>query len=183
VYVLVDATGGGSIAGTFAGLTGAPGYALDYGTANKVKLVGPGGGSAYDTWATGGEPFDGDANGDGVKDGLAFLLGAANPGTNASGLLPTVSKSGDGLVMTFNCLPVSARGGATLKVEHSSNLAVWTPTADVVPDATNANPDNNVTFVVGAGPVGPPALNSVAATISSAAAGGGKLFGRLVATE
>ena len=136
----------------------------------------------YGTWATGGEPFDGDANGDGVKNGIAFLLGAANPGEDASGRLPTVSESGGGLVMTFNCLPVSARGGATLRVEHSSDLGVldpWTATVDVVPDATNAVPDNNVTFVVGAGPVGPPALNSVSATIDSAAAAGGKLFGRL----
>jgi hypothetical protein len=89
-------------------------------------------------------------------------------------------------VLTFNCLPVAARGGATLKVEQSSDLGgldPWTATADVVPDVTDAVPDNNVTFVVGAGPVGPPALNSVSATIDSAAAAGGKLFGRLRATE
>lgn len=185
-YVLVDATGGGAISGTFSGITGAPGYSLDYGTANQVKLVGAGSGSAYETWATGGEPFDGDANGDGVQDGLAFLLGAANPGEDASGRLPTVSKSVDGLVMTFNCLPVSARGGATLRVVHSSDLGVldpWTATVDVVPDVTDAVPDNNVTFVVAAGPAGPPALNSVSATISSVAANGGKLFGRLVAIK
>jgi hypothetical protein len=53
----------------------------------------------------------------------------------------------------------------------------------VVPDVNDSTPDNNVTFVVGAGPVGPPALSSVTATIDSAAAAGGKLFGRLVATE
>ena len=153
---------------------------------NVHLSLSTGGGSPYATWATGGEPFDGDANGDGVKDGLAFLLGAATPGTDASGLLPTVSESGGGLVMTFNCLPVSARGGATLRVEHSSDLGdldPWTATADVVPDATNAVPDNFVTFVVGAGPLGPPALNSVTATIDSAAAADGKLFGRLRATE
>jgi hypothetical protein len=54
----------------------------------------------------------------------------------------------------------------------------------VVPDETNAVPDNNVTFEVEAGPVGPPALNSVQATIGSAAATGtGKLFARLKAEK
>jgi hypothetical protein len=52
-----------------------------------------------------------------------------------------------------------------------------------VPDANDPTPDNNVTFVVGAGPAGPPATNSVTATINAAAAAGGKLFGRLEATE
>ena len=105
-----------------------------------------------------------------MKDGLAFLLGAANPSENAIGRLPTVTESGGDLVLTFNCLPIAARGTATLKVAHSNNLAAWTPTMDVVPDADDAVPDNDVTFVVGAGPVGPPALNSVTATIDSAAA-------------
>jgi len=44
--------------------------------------------------------------------------------------------------------------------------------------------DRNVTFVVVAGPVGPPAVNTVTATINSAAAAGGaKLFGCLEATQ
>ena len=95
---------------------------------NNIVLAvsGLGGGTAYETWATGNEPFDGDANGDGVKDGLAFLLGAANPSENAIGRLPTVTESGGGLVLTFNCLPIAARGTATLKVEHSNDLAIWT---------------------------------------------------------
>ena len=148
-------------------------------------LISGGGGSAYDTWAGGpGLPFDGDANGDSVSNGLAFLLGAGNKDENAINKLPTVTQSGGNLVLNFNCLPVSARGGATLMVEHSTNLAIWTATAAVVSDATTAVPDNNVTFVVGAGPAGPPALNSVQATIdTAAAAGGAKLFGRLKAVN
>ena len=62
-------------------------------------------------------------------------------------------------------------------------MATWTATTGVVPDTSNAVPDNNVTFVVGAGPAGPPALKSVTATIGSAAASSGKLFGRLEATQ
>ncbi len=146
-----------------------------------------GGGSAFQNWATGGETFEGDANGDGVQDGLAFLLGAPTPATDASGLLPTVSESGGELVMTFNCLPVAAREGAVLKVEHSSTLGAapdpWLATADVVPDADDPTADNGVTFVVTPGPTGPPALNSVTATIGSGEAAGGKLFARLVGLE
>jgi hypothetical protein len=114
---------------------------------------------------------------------MAFLLGAANPSANAIGRLPVVTRSGGDLILNFNCLPIAARDTAALKVAHGTNLGSWTTTTNVVPDATNAVPDNNVTFVVGAGPAGPPALNSVTATIGSAAAAGGKLFGRLEATQ
>lgn len=184
VYVLATYS---SLSGTptFASVDPTPaGYTLQYAyESNKIALV-KNAGSAYDTWATGDEPFDGDANGDGVKDGLAFLLGAATPGTNATDLLPTVTQSGGNLILNFNCLPVAARGTATLKVEHSNNLGSWTTTVDVVPDANDPIPDNNVTFVVGVGPVGPPALKAVQATINSAAAAsGGKLFGRLKAVS
>jgi hypothetical protein len=138
-------------------------------------------GSPYNTWATGNEPFGGDANGDGVQDGIAFLLGAATPGTDASGLLPTPILSGSNLVMTFNCLPTTDRGSATLKVAHSNTLAGWTPTVAVVPDADQPTADNGVTFVVDTVTEAP--LNKVTATIDSAEAAVGKLFGRLEASE
>jgi hypothetical protein len=176
----------GTLGGVTNGTLGSATIVLQKSADNTdIELVvsGLGGGTAYQTWATGNEPFDGDANGDGVKDGLAFLLGAVNPSENAIGRLPTVSQVGGNLILNFNCLPIAARGTATLKVAHSTNLGSWTTTTDVVPDADDAVPDNNVTFVVGAGPVGPPALKSVTATIGSAAAAGGKLFGRLEANQ
>jgi autotransporter-associated beta strand protein len=144
-----------------------------------LKYTGGGGGTAYQTWATGNEPFDGDANGDGVKDGLAFLLGAANPSENAIGRLPTVTQSGGGLVLNFNCLPIAARGTATLKVAHSNNLASWTTTTNVVPDSNVPDAGGVVSYVIVPGSP----LNNVTATIGSGAAAGGKLFGRLEATE
>jgi fibronectin-binding autotransporter adhesin len=154
-------------------------------TLNASGYLDVGGSSPYDTWAGGpGLPFDGDANGDGVSNGLAFLLGADDKDENAINRLPTVTQSGGNLVLDFDCLPVSARSGATFKVEHSTDLVGWTATTAVVPDATIAVPDNDVTFEVEAGPEGPPALNSVQATIgSAAAAGGGKLFARLKAEK
>jgi hypothetical protein len=143
--------------------------------------------TAFEDWAGTGTlgpvTFDGDTNADGVRDGMAFLLGAANPDDDATGLLPSVSENGSGgLVLNFNCLPIADRGDAKLFVEHSGDLGVsdaWSATVDPVTDTTNAVPDNGVTFVVTPG--GP--TNSVVATIASSEAAGGKLFGRLVATE
>ena len=183
-YTLLTAA---SITGAPVLATPVPGYQLQVidGATDELRLVQSGGGTGFATWATTGTlgpvTFEGDTNGDGVQDGMAFLLGAINPDDNAIGRLPKVSESGGNLVLSFNCLPVSARGSATLKVAHSTNLASWTRTTNVVPDATNLVPDNNVTFTVAPGPVGPPALNSVTATVNSAAAAGGKLFGRLEA--
>lgn len=135
--------------------------------------------SGFATWATGGETFDGDANGDGIQDGMAFLLGAATPGTDATSLLPTVSGTGGDLVLTFDCLPVADRGGAILQVLHSSDLGAtdaWT--GAVVPDV-GGGPTNGVSFAVTPGNP----TNRVTATIDSGQASSGKLFGRLQGTE
>jgi hypothetical protein len=140
--------------------------------------------TAFQAWATGGESFDGDANGDGVPDGVAFLLGAPTPATDATGLLPTATRTPGGLVLAFNCLPVADRGDAELRVEHSSDLGVldpWLATVDEVPDADDPAADNGVTFVVDTVSAAP--LNKVTATISSAEASDGKLFARLKGVE
>ena len=74
-------------------------------------------------------------------------------------------------------------GTASLKVAHSNGLAAWTPTADVVPDSNGSDAGGDVSYVVVAGPAGPPTTNTVTATIGSGAAAAGKLFGRLVAEQ
>lgn len=131
--------------------------------------------SPYDTWSS-GAPFDGDANHDGVPNGLAFVLGAPDPNALAVALLPTVIKDTAGLVLTFKMLNAAARGGATLSIEHSSDLGVSDPWATVaVPDATGG-PIDGVTFTItGSNPL------QVTAIISSSEAPSGKLFGRLKA--
>jgi len=123
--------------------------------------------------------FDGDESGDGVSNGLAFLLGAASPGDNALGLLPTVTESGGGLVMTFSMLNAASRDSATLSVEHSSDLGISDAWTTVLVPETSGGPTNGVTFDVTPGSP----LNSVTATISSRESANGKLFGRLKATE
>jgi hypothetical protein len=138
-------------------------------------VVSPG--TPFENWAE-GAPFDGDANGDGVSNGLAFLLGAANPGANALGLLPSVSKDPAGLVLSFNMLNADSRGDAALKVEHSSDLGLGDPwLAVAVPETSGSS--GGVSFNVTAGNP----LNSVTATIPGSEASDGKLFGRLSAEE
>lgn len=130
------------------------------------------------TW-TGNNPavlFDGDANNDGVKNGLAWLLGAANPTVNANSLLPIVSQTGGSLKMTFKMLPAALRDGAQLLVQHSSDLGISDPwsTGVLVPDVTGGAAP--LTFTVsGTNPL------DVVIDISSTEAAGGKLFGRLQA--
>jgi len=132
----------------------------------------------YAAWS-GGAAFGADANGDGVKNGLAFLLGAAGP--NAAVTLPVTTQSSGNLVLNFSMLNAASRGAATLNVEHSSDLGIsdaWL--GAVVPDTAGpSGPVNGVSFNV---TLGSPS-NSVTATISSSNAAAGKLFGRLKAVQ
>jgi len=133
----------------------------------------------FEEWS-GGEPFDGDKNGDGVSNGLAFLLGATNPDASALGLLPAASEDAGGLVLTFSMLNAASRGPATLDVQWSSDLGQadpWAGNVATVPETTGAV--NGVNFVIT--PNG--SLNDVVATIPSSEASAGKLFGRLEGSE
>jgi hypothetical protein len=133
--------------------------------------------SQYDAWA-GGTLFDADTNGDGVKNGLAFLLGADGPASAIT--LPAISQSGGNLTMAFNYLKPANRGSASLSVEHSSNLGISDPWTAVPVTDENSDPTNGVTFVVTAGDG---SANGITATISSTEAASGKLFARLNATQ
>ena len=187
VYIIVDSTGGGSYTGTFA-VENVPGYTVNYdydGFGTQVALEAAGGGSPFETWAGGtgaGLGFDEDKNGDGVDNGLAFLLGAADPDVDANDKLPTATETAGGLILEFDMLDSASRGTATLSVEHSSDLGDSDPwTVVAVPDA-DGGPTDGVTFVVPAAG-GSPSVHEVTATIGSGEAIGGKLFGRLSATE
>jgi autotransporter-associated beta strand protein len=193
-YLLMTAASGFTFTDPLTQLgTAIPNYELQLKNSNtELWLVYSVGGSAYQTWATGNEPFDGDANGDGVKDGLAFLLGAATPATDATGLLPTTSQTGGNLVMNFTCLATAERGTATLTLEYDGDLAgTWLSVP--VPAAVGApNPivetttTGSVSFVAtdGGTNANGDALITVEATISDATeSASGKLFGRLKAVN
>lgn len=79
---------------------------------------------AYDAWA-GGALFDADANGDGVKNGLAWILGAANPAASVLGRLPTVSTVGGNMVFTFQRVQSSINATTGLSIEVGTTLTSW----------------------------------------------------------
>lgn len=171
-------TTSGSITGTPSLSAAIPDYQLQVVGENQLHLVRTTS-SSYATWS-GGAAFDADANGDGVPNGLAFLLGAPDKDADALSLLPIPSHSGGNLVLTFGMRNATNRGSATLSIQHSRDVGMADPWTTVqVPDSTGG-PTGGVTFIVIAGNP----LNRVTATISSGESGGeGRLFGRVIANE
>ncbi len=93
----------------------------------------------FDQWAGApGSSFTQDTNADGLADGLAWLLGAATPGTSASSLLPRPCQDSGALSVTFNYLLPASRGSYSMRLQHSTTLAPdsWTDVA--IPDASGA---------------------------------------------
>jgi hypothetical protein len=131
----------------------------------------------YDAWAD-GAAFGGDANGDGVSNGLAFLLGAADKDADALDLLPEVSEDNGDLILEFSIRNAASRGDAALSVEHSSDLGI----GDEWEAALVPNEDLTVDDVIFDIDAGSP-LDTVVARIPASKAAGGKLFGRVQASE
>jgi fibronectin-binding autotransporter adhesin len=146
-YVLVDATGGGSISGTFAGLTNGQGYTLNYATANQVKLVAPGG-VTFATWRTansaGSQTLSDDHDNDGVDNGTEFFLGGDTDTTGFTAL-PTVVNNAGTLSVTWAKHPnYPGQYGTDFVVQTSETLAdPWTNEAS---PGTVTITGNNVTY-------------------------------------
>lgn len=140
--------------------------------------------SPFEAWAiangTGNETFGGDSNGDGIADGLAWLLGAAAPASNGPALLPATSENGGELSLSFRMRKAASRGTALLKLQYSRDLGVtdlWADHSVTVPDTSG--PMGGVVFVIT--PVDGEDFNEVQATIPATAAGGtGRVFVRLI---
>ncbi|MCH7228853.1 Ig-like domain-containing protein [Haloferula sp. A504] len=133
---------------------------------------GGGGGTSYATWS-GGAPANGDANGDGVANAVAYALGAADVNENAISLLPTFAYDNSGspiyLVFTFNRDDAAEADSTTeISVEYGSDLAGWTTAVDSV--------DGVVITETGSDPT------NVQVKIPASLAVGGKLFARLKVT-
>jgi autotransporter-associated beta strand protein len=141
---------------------------------NDIVLYTDASGTPYDTWATGSEPFDGDANGDSVDDGLAWLLGAATPSANALGKLPTVATPTGFLTLEFD--RVTPYAPAKLYVEYGNDLVGWTKVGPIVGDDTLVG--GIVVEVDEGSPDG--VLIKIPTSLDG---GGGKLFARLSAEE
>jgi hypothetical protein len=128
------------------------------------------GGPTYATWSS-GLPADGDANNDGVQNGVAWALGAADPNANAIGLLPVIDNSTDPnyVLFTFQRSDVAEADASTsIMVQYDTDLQDQWATAfhngdNVIIQITDGSPKDTV----------------VVKLKRSTLAVGGKLFARL----
>lgn len=146
--------------------TGAGTYALN---ADGYLIVAPS--SPYITWAGIGVDFDADANKDGVSNGMAWVLGAADEDTNASGLVPTIDNS-DAIYFIFNFRrkdEANTDAATTIITQYSTTLTGWTT---AVHDGSDIiiTPSNDF-YATG--------VDKVEVKIKRTLAPGGKLFVRL----
>ena len=80
---------------------------------------------------------DDDANGDGVENGLAWVLGAADPEENAITLMPDIDDTSDPEYYIFNYRRRDAaltNPGTTIEAQHAGDLSGWDP---LIHDGTN----------------------------------------------
>ncbi len=129
----------------------------------------PEAGGTYAGWS-GGATAEGDANGDGVPNAVAYALGAADVNEDATGLLPAFDASDpDDFVFIFNRSDAAeADTTTTITVEYGSNLIGWT---------TAPNAGDGVTLDDSSASVG--GLTPVIVTIPKTLAVDGRLFARL----
>jgi hypothetical protein len=140
-------------------------------------IITVGSGDPYAAWSA-SAPFDADSNNDGLDNGMAWLLGAANKDANASNKLPTASQANGSLTLTFSCLNAASRGNTALQIQHSGNIGQGDPWASIaVPETTSTVA--GVAFTVT--PNG--TSNHILATIPIAEAQAGELFARLRAVS
>ncbi len=83
--------------------------------------------SPYDSWS-GSAAFDADANNDGVDNGTAWVLGAADPSSSATGLLPTLDNTDpEYIIFTYRRSDAANTDANTaIQVQYSSTLGNWT---------------------------------------------------------
>jgi autotransporter-associated beta strand protein len=163
----VIATYGGTLTGTFATIT--PGYSVTYGS-GQITLQQQTG-TGFDAWAAskGVAGFDIDSDGDGIPNGIEFVIGgepAAGAGSNSTALLPQASydQATHELVFVFRRTAESAYLNPS--VQYNTTLqGTWNagPAGTVVGNASGAD--------------------LVEVRLSSSLAATGKIFARLKVEE
>ncbi|MFK7909022.1 MAG: M6 family metalloprotease domain-containing protein [Akkermansiaceae bacterium] len=84
--------------------------------------------TAYESWS-GRLPVDQDANKDGVSNDIAWILGAANPSANATGLLPKIDSTSDANYYIYNYRRsdlANLDSGTIIAMQYGNNLSGWT---------------------------------------------------------
>jgi|GEM_PF-1245511 len=123
---LARATDGGSAFGSAAFVAQAP-------TPGTTNVIPAGGG--FSDWATangiGGEPFDGDFDGDGIPNGVEYGVDGLNPAAPDS-----LADHFDGSTLSFDKRPEAvANGDVSWEIEESDDLGGTDPWTVVTPDA------------------------------------------------
>lgn len=132
-YVIASYTG--TRTGAFINVSGLPaGYSVVYNDAGKQIELAYTAVDPFAGWLTSkdltGAAATADSDGDGIANILEFVVGGepSGPGSNSSGLLPTVSVDGTYLLFTFRRTNESAY--LLPYVEYGSTLAGWTKAQD-----------------------------------------------------
>jgi autotransporter-associated beta strand protein len=135
-YTSAHASGAFTGIGTLQVVSGTAGYASW--KAINAPGVGPG--------TTPGEDYDGD----GVSNGVEFVLGGSKD-TNDLSLLPTISQSGANMVFSFQRSQTSIDGTTTVAIEVSPDLISWPDSYNVPGPAQVNNPGVTVSKDTSAG--------------------------------
>lgn len=128
----------------------------------------------YDSWAA-GPAVEADSNGDGVQNGIAWVLGAASPSASANSLLPTVDSTSEPGYMIFNYRRADEAHNdpkTAIEVEYGSDLLGWTT---AVHDNDNVKISMDDDFY-GTG------IDRVQVKLKQSLDPGGRLFSRLKVT-
>ena len=155
------------------------------GTGSLTVSSGPAPSSAYDLWATGAPynltgpdaAFDADPDGDGLDNGLEWILGG-DPTSGTSSPVPTATTDGLGnLTLTFTRLEASI-GETTLALEYDTDLVDAFANTFTI-DADGGTDANGVTVSIDQGAT----PDEVTVIIPAALAPDGSMFTRLKATN
>ena len=164
-------SGGGGAAGGNGGAGGSGIVIVRYPYADSGSPSSP-----YSTWANGAN-FN-DPNSEGIAYGMAWMLGGGTSTSPSVGLLPAVVP-GSGLTLHFK--RVHDQGAAKLYFQYSSDLATWDPEL-LIPENAYGTDLPLATGITATITEGDP--DDVTVTVVPAGhEAGGKLFGRLKATE
>ena len=103
---------------------GGGGLAIDDVTISGDFVADP---PTYDTWAE-GPASDADTSGDGIKNGIAWVLGAPGPSETATSIQPTIDNLSDAnyMIFTYRRADVARDDpNTTIAVEYGSDLVGW----------------------------------------------------------
>lgn len=116
--------------------------------------------------------FTGDENGDGIRNGMAWLLGAADPMADAPSPWLQPNLRNNLVEATFSVLQANARGYAVVTLQYSKDLVNW---SDVVVPDSSAIKDGFAFLMTTQGP-----LNRITMRVlSSGPAAGSQMYFRL----